>query len=81
MEKNELQQNDQEIADELNTFFWKDTVSNLKINENPFIIKQVSGDILDPAEKCINKCQVHPSILLIKNWIKSKFAFIPCYIK
>ena len=50
MEKNELQQNDQEIADELNIFFWKDTVSNLKINENPFIIKQVSGDILDPAE-------------------------------
>ena len=40
VEKNELIQNDQEIANELNTFF-KDTVSNLKINENPYIINQV----------------------------------------
>ena len=36
VEKNELIQNDQEIANELNTF-WKDTVSNLKINENPYL--------------------------------------------
>ena len=39
-------QNDQEIANELNTFF-KDTVSNLKMNKNPFIINQVSDNILD----------------------------------
>ena len=53
VEKNELIQNDQEIANELNTFF-KDTVSNLKINENPYIINQVWDDILDPVEKYIN---------------------------
>ena len=34
VEKNELIQNDQEIANELNIFF-KDTASNLGINENP----------------------------------------------
>ena len=40
VEKNELIQNDQEIANELNTFF-KDTVKNLNINENPYITNQV----------------------------------------
>ena len=40
VKKNELIQNDQEIANKLNTFF-KDTVSNLEINENPYIINQV----------------------------------------
>ena len=68
VEKNEFLQNDQEIANELNTFF-KNTVSNLEINEIPYIINQVSDDILDPVEKCINKYQFHPSILLIKNRI------------
>ena len=37
VEKNELIQNDQEITNGLNTFF-KYTVSNLKINENQYII-------------------------------------------
>ena len=69
-EKNELIQNDQEIANELNIFF-KDTVKNLNINENPYITNQVS----DPGEKCINKCQFHPSILLIKNRIKIQNLF------
>ena len=62
-------QNDQEITNELNSFF-KDTVSNLEMNENPYIINQVSDDVLDPVEKCINKYHFHPSILLIKNRIK-----------
>ena len=53
----------------MDTFF-KDTVSNLNINENPYIINQVSDDVLDPVEKCINKYHFHPSILLIKNRIK-----------
>ena len=53
IEKNLLIQNDQEIANELSTFS-KDTVSNLKINENPYIINQVWDDILDPVEKYIN---------------------------
>ena len=67
-------QNDQKIADELNTFF-KSTVSNLEINENPYNINQVSDDTLDPVEKCINKYQFHPSILLIKNRIKVQNLF------
>ena len=74
IEKNELIQNDQEIANELNTFF-KDTVSNLNINENPYIINQVSDDSLDPVEKCINECKFHPSILLIENRIKIQNLF------
>ena len=63
VEKNELPQNDREIANELNTFF-KNTVSNLEINENPYIINQVSDDVLDSVEKFINKYQFHPGILL-----------------
>ena len=69
-----MTQNDQEIANELNNFF-KDTVSNLKINENPYIINQVADDILDPTEKCINKYKFHRSILLIKNRIKIQDLF------
>ena len=38
VEKTELLQNNQEIANELNTFF-KNNVSNLKINENPYSYK------------------------------------------
>ena len=74
VEKNWLIQNDQEIANELNTFF-KDTVSNLNINKNPYIINQVSDDSLDAVEKCINKYKFHPSILLIKNQIKIQNLF------
>ena len=66
--------NDQEMPNELNTVF-KDTVSNLEINENPCIINQVSNGILDPVEKCINKYKFHPSILLIKNRIKIQYFF------
>ena len=62
-------QNDQESANELNTFF-KTTFSNLHINEN-----QVSDDILDTVEECINKYQFHPSILLIKNRINVQNLF------
>ena len=67
-------QNNQEIANELNTFI-KYTVSNLKINENPHIINQVLDDSLDPVEKCINKYKFHLGILLIKNQIKIQNLF------
>ena len=45
IKKKELIQNGQEIANELNTLF-KDTVSNLNINENPYILNQVSDDMM-----------------------------------
>ena len=46
-------QNYQEIANELN-FFIKNTASDLEMNENLYITNQVSDNILDPVEKCIN---------------------------
>ena len=74
VEKNELLLNDQKSANELNTFF-KTTVSNLQINENPYITNQVSDDILDTVEECINKYQFYPGILLIKNRINIQNLF------
>ena len=74
VEKNELLQNDQKSANELNTFF-KTTVSNLQINENPYITNQVSDDILDTVEECINKYHFYPGILLIKNRINIQNLF------
>ena len=74
VEKNELLKNDQEIPNELNTFF-KDTASNLEMNKNPYIINQILYDIFDPVEKCINKDKFHPSKLLIKNQIKIQNLF------
>ena len=74
VEKNELLKNEQEITNELNTFF-KDTASNLEMNKNPYIINQILHDIFDPLEKCINKDKFHPSKLLIKNRIKIKNLF------
>ena len=74
VEKNELLKNEQEITNELNTFF-KDTASNLEMNKNPYIINQTLHDIFDPLEKCINKDKFHPSKLLIENRIKIKNLF------
>ena len=74
VEKHESLQNYQEIANELNTFI-KSTVSNLEINENPYIINQVSDDILDAAEKCIKKYQFHPSYYLSKIGLTFKVCF------
>ena len=39
VEKNELLQNDQKIAAELNTYS-KSIVPNLEINENPYVVNQ-----------------------------------------
>ena len=60
----ELLQDDQKIADELNTFF-KNAVSNLNINKNTYIINHNSGNLLDPVDKAICKYKFHLSILLI----------------
>ena len=75
-----MQQNDQEIPDELNTFF-KNSVLNLEINENLYITNQVSDDILDPVENCIDKYQFHPSFYLLRIGLTFKICFhsMPCY--
>ena len=42
-----MPQNDQEIANELNTF--KNTAWSLDMNKNSYVINQVSDDVLDPV--------------------------------
>ena len=59
VEDNELLQDDQNIADELNTFF-KNAVSNLSINENTYIINHDSGNLSDPIDKVICKYKSPP---------------------
>ena len=68
IENDELIQNDDKVAETLNTFF-KNAVSTLDINENSYIVNNESSTILDLVEKAIKKYEVHPSILLIKNKI------------
>ena len=74
IENDELIQNDDKVAETLNTFF-KNAVSTLDINENSYIVNNESSTILDPMEKAIKKYEVHPSILLIKNKIGNEKSF------
>ena len=74
VERNEILQDNQKIADELNTFF-KDKVSNLNINENTYILNHDSGNLLDSFDKAICKYKFHPSILLIKIKLENKKFF------
>ena len=69
----ELLQDDQKIADELNTFF-KNAVSNLNINENTYIINHNSGNLSDPVDKTICKYKFYPSILLIKIKLENQIS-------
>ena len=48
VEDNELLQDDQKIADELNSFF-KYAVLNVNINEDTYIINHDSGNLSDPS--------------------------------
>ena len=51
-------------------FFFENTVSSLKVNENSFVINNEHKSIQDPIEKIIVKYQFHLSILIIKNKTK-----------
>ena len=53
-EKDEVLQDDDLIAKELNKFF-KNAVSTLNIIENSFINNRKSEDITDPVDKAIKK--------------------------
>ena len=68
-DKDEIIQNDEKVAETLNSFF-ENAVSSLKLNENSFVINNEHKSIQDPIEKIIVKCQFHSSILIIKNKIK-----------
>ena len=75
VEDNELLQDNQKIADELNTFC-KNEVSNVNINENT---DYDSGNLADQVNKAICKCKFHPSNLLIKSKLENRnlFSFQP----
>ena len=81
VEDNELLQDDQKIADELNTFF-KNAIPNLNVNENTYIINHNSGNLSDPVDKAIvlfvsiNSTQAF--YLSKVNWkLRSSFRFNP----
>ena len=65
-ENDKLIQNDDKIAETVNTFL-KNALSSLDINENSYIVNNESNTVLDPVERAIKKYEIHPSILLIKN--------------
>ena len=73
VEKDEVLQDSDLIAKQLNAFF-KNAASALNANENNFITNRTSDAITDPIKKAIEKCKFHPSILLIqKQFERSKF--------
>ena len=74
IENDELIQNDDKVAETLNTFF-KNAVSTLDINENSYIVNNESSTILDPVERDIKNYEIHPSMLLIKNKIRNQKSF------
>ena len=79
VENEELLQDDNKIAEEMNNFF-KNAVSELDMKENSYIINQNVSYITDPIEKAIEKYKFHPSILLIKEKTKcsnASFDFSP----
>ena len=75
---NELLQDDQKIADELNTFF-NNAVTNLYINDNTYIINHNSGNLSRPVDKAICKYKFHTRIVLIKSKLENQklFSFQP----
>ena len=74
VEKDEVLQDDDLIAKELNKFF-KNAVSTLNIKENRFITNRSSDGITDPIDKAIDKYKFHPSILLIRKHLKNHGIF------
>ena len=69
VEKDEVLQDDDLIAKELNKFF-KNAVSTLNVKENRFITNRSSDGVTDPVDKAID-----PSILLIQKHLKHQDVF------
>ena len=74
VEKDEVLQDEDLIAKELNKFF-KNAVSPLNIKENRLITNRSSGGITDPVDKAISKYKFHPSILLTQKHLKNHHIF------
>ena len=74
VEKDEVLQDDELIAKELNNFF-KNAESTWNIKENSFITNRSSGGMTDPIDKAIDKYKFHPSTLLIQKHVKNEMFF------
>ena len=74
VEKDEILQDDKEIAEELNTFF-KNSVSTFDINENSSIINQNFQNFDDPLDRAIEMYKYHLSIILINHKIGNPYRF------
>ena len=74
VEKDEVLQDDELIARELNNFF-KNAESTWNIKENSFITNRSSGGMTDPIDKAIDKYKFHPSTLLIQKHVKNEMFF------
>ena len=73
-EKDEVLQDNDMIAKELNKFF-KNAVCTLNTKENRFITNRSSDDISDPIDKAIDKYKFHSSILLLRKHKKNHDVF------
>ena len=65
--ENEIVSTDEEVSEKFNSFF-KNAVTSLEIQENKFLLSDMSG-INDPIEIALKKYKVHPSILKIKETV------------
>ena len=74
VEKDEVLQDDDLIAKELNKFF-KNAVSTLNIKKNSFITNRSLDGIRDPTDKAIDKYKFNLSILLIQKHLKNHDVF------
>ena len=72
--KDEVLQDDDLIAKELNKFF-KNAVSTLNVKEDRFTTNRSSDGITDPVDIAIDKYKFHPSILLIQIHLKNHDVF------
>ena len=71
--KDEIVQNDEKVAETLDSFF--ENVSGLKFNENSFIINSEHKNIQDSIETIIVKYHFYPRILITRNKVKNTNAF------
>ena len=74
VEKDEVLQNNDLIAKELDKFF-ENVVCTLNTKGNRFITNRSSDDISDPIGKAIDKYKFHPSILLLRKHLKKPRCF------
>ena len=74
IDKDEIIQSDQKVAETLDRFF-KNSVFSSKLNANTFIINKKRKNIQNSIGKVILKYQFHPSILVIKEKIKNTNNF------